>query len=137
MRQPDIVERAQCVRQVLGLDRARRLQPDPGHGFAEAAAVLGLVDRIGGGADQFDAVPGQGAVAIQFHGGIERGLAAHGRKDGIRFFPIDDGFDDLRRDRFYIGTISELRIGHDGGQVRVDQHDGVALLTQGFASLHS
>ncbi len=52
--QADIVERAQRVGQVLGLDRARRLQPDPGHGLAEAAAVFGLVDGVGGGADHLD-----------------------------------------------------------------------------------
>ena len=52
--QADLVERTQRVGQVLGLDRARRFQADPGHGLAETAAILGLVDGIGGGADHLD-----------------------------------------------------------------------------------
>src|SRR5436190_245286 len=52
--QADFIERAQRVGQRLGLDRARRLEADPGHGFAETAAILGLVDGIGSGADHLD-----------------------------------------------------------------------------------
>ncbi len=52
--QADIIERAQRIGQILGLDRARRLQPDPGHGLAKTAAILGLVDGVRGGADHLD-----------------------------------------------------------------------------------
>ena len=63
--QADRIERAQRIGQVLGLDRARRLQTDAGHGLAETAAVLGLVDRVGGGADHLDVEFCQRALLAQ------------------------------------------------------------------------
>src|SRR5207237_5261777 len=39
--------------------------------------------------------------------------------------------------RFYIGTVGELRVGHDRGRVRVHQHHPVAFLAQCLTRLHS
>ena len=120
---------------VLGLDRARRLQPDPGHGLAKTAAVLGLVDGVGGGADHLDVEFCQRALLAQRQRAVQRGLAAHGRQqrktagNDVAFL-LDDLGDDLRRDRLDIGGVGQFRIGHDGGRIGIDQDDAVALVLQ-------
>ena len=77
----------------------------------------------------------EGAVPVEFHGGIERSLPSHGGQNCVRFLPVNDRFDDLGRDRLYIGTIGELRIRHDGGRVGIDQDHLVTLFPQSFAGL--
>ena len=69
------------------------------------------------------------------HGGVEGGLAAERGQEGVGFFADDDFFDDLGGDRLDVGAVGELRVGHDGGRVGVDQDDTVALLAQGLAGL--
>ena len=133
--QADIVERPQRVGQRLGLHRARRLQPDPGHGLAETAAVLGLVDGVGGGADHLDVELGQRALPAQRQRAVQRGLSAHGRQqreaagNDVAFL-LDDLGDDLRRDRLDVGGVRQFRIGHDGRRIGIDQDDAVALVLQ-------
>ena len=51
------------------------------------------------------------------------------------FSRIDDFLDDLGGDGLDVGAVGELRVGHDGGRVGVDEDDAVALLAQGFAGL--
>ena len=132
---PILVERAQRVGQVLGLDRARRLQTDPGHGLAETAAVFRLVDGVGGGTDHLDVEFRQRALLAQRKRAVQRGLAAHGRQQRETAgkdvtFLLDDPGDDLRRDRLDIGGVGQFRIGHDGGRIGIDQDDTVALVLQ-------
>ncbi len=45
-------------------------------------------------------------------------------------FLLDDLGDDFRGYRLDVGRVSELRIGHDGGGVRVHQNDAIALVLQ-------
>ncbi len=67
---------------------------DGGHGVAEFQPVFGAVDDFGAGADQFDVVFFQDAGGGEFHGGVEGGLAAHGRQQRVGAFAGDDAFDD-------------------------------------------
>jgi hypothetical protein len=133
--QANIIERAQRVRQGLGLHRARRFQPDPVHGLAEAAAILRLVDGLGRGADHFDVEFCKRALAAQRQRAIQRGLSAHGRQqrkaagNDVAFL-LDDLGDDLGGDRLDIGRIGQFRIGHDGRRIGIDQNDTVALFLQ-------
>ena len=82
-------------------------------------------------------MPNECAVAIQLHGGVESGLAAHRGENRVRFFALEDRFDHRRSDRLDIGAIRELGIGHDRGGIRVHEHDLVAFLAQRFARLHA
>src|SRR5262249_23685038 len=41
------------------------------------------------------------------------------------------------RDRFDVGAVGKLRVGHDGGRVGVDEHDAVAFFLEGFAGLRA
>jgi hypothetical protein len=113
----------------------RRLQADPLHRLAKQFAVLGLVDRLGGGSDHGDAVLLQHPHPPQRQGAVQRGLAAHGRQQRVGAFLLDDLGDDLRRDRLDIGGVGDIGIGHDGRRVGIDQHDPVALFLEGLAGL--
>ena len=93
------------------------------HGLLELLAVLGLVDDFRPGADHLDAVLGEDAVLVQVHGGVQAGLAAEGRQQGVGPFLLDDLGDDLPGDRLDVGAVGRLRVGHDGGRVGVDQDD--------------
>ena len=50
-------------------------------------------------------------------------------------FADDDFFHGFGRDWLDVGAIGELRVGHDGGRVGVDENDAVALFLEGFAGL--
>ncbi len=120
----------------VGENRARRLQADAPHRLAEQLAVLGHVDGFRGGTDHLDAEFLQHAHLAQRQRGVQRRLAAHGgqqhqlvvRPGGVLL--LDDFGHDLRRDRLDIGGVGQLRVGHDGGRVGVDQHHPVALVLQ-------
>ena len=49
----------------------------------------------------------------------------------------DDLGDDLRRDRLDIGRVRQIRIGHDGRRIGIDQHDPVALGLERLAGLRA
>jgi hypothetical protein len=100
-------------------------------------AIFAFCDRLRVRADQFDAVPRQRAVAIQFHCGIERGLSPECGQNRVRFFALHNCLDHFRRDRLDISAIGEFRIRHDGGGIRIDQHHLVAFFAQCLARLHT
>ena len=52
--QADVLQRGERLAQRLDVMRARRLEADLGHRLAEQFAILGLVDRLRGGADHLD-----------------------------------------------------------------------------------
>lgn len=57
------------------------------------------------------------------------------RASGLFF--SDDLFDEVGSHGGDVGSVSRLRVGHDGGGVGVDEDDFVAFFSQGFASLGS
>jgi hypothetical protein len=122
------------------------VQADLQHQFLERQAVFALVDGLGLGADHFDVVPFQRAVFVQGHRGVQRGLAAERgqqhqfalRAEALPVLGLlahDDFLHAFRRDGFDVGAVGELRVGHDGGRVGVDEHDAVAFLLEGLAGL--
>ncbi len=119
----------------VGDCRARGFDADFGHRVAKFQAVLGAVDDVGLGADQLDSMPCQGTIVEKFHRGVERGLPAHGRQQGVGSLAGDDFFDDLGGDRLDVGCVGEARVSHNGGGVGVYQDDAVTLGFQGFAGL--
>ena len=77
----------------------------------------------------------QDAAPPQFHGGVQAGLAAERRQQRVGFFLLDDFLDHFGRDRFDVGGVGELGIGHDGRRIGVDQHHLKAFLAQRLAGL--
>ena len=124
---PVIGQRRAGLLHRVGDGGAGRFDADLRHGVAEFQPVLGAVDDVGLGADQFDAVPLQRAVGGELHRGVQRGLAAHGGQQRVGLLARDDLLDDLGRDRLDVGGVGEAGIGHDGGGIGVHQDDAIAL----------
>jgi len=119
----------------VGESRLWRFKADAVHCLAKQLAVLRHVDGLGAGADQFDAVALQYAFAFEGQRGVERGLSAHRRQQRIGLFLLDDLGDKIGRDRFDIGRIGKVGIGHDGRGIGIDQDDPIALVFQRLAGL--
>jgi hypothetical protein len=60
---------------------------------------------------------------------------AHGGQQRVGFLARDDLGHDLGRDRLHVGRVGQVRIGHDGGRVGIDQDHPVALFLEGLAGL--
>ena len=82
------------------------------------------------GADQLDAVAVQHAGFGQADGQVEGGLPADGGQQGLGPLALDDPLQHAGRERLDVGAVGQLRVGHDGGRVGVDQHHPVALGAQ-------
>ena len=116
------------------IDQGMRM-PGLVHRRAELLAVLGAADRGGVGADQLDPEPLQGAVLVQAHRQVQRGLAAERRQQRVGALLFDDLGHRPGQQRLDVGGGGELGVGHDRRRVRVDEDDFVALLEQHLAGL--
>ena len=76
-------------------------------------------------------------MMMQVHRSVEAGLATEGWQQGVGSFLLDDLGDHLPGDRFNVGPIRRLRIGHDRGRIRIDEDDLVALFAEGLARLRA
>ena len=101
----------------------RHFQPDADHDLLEEVAVLGFFDRAELGADQLHAEAIEHARLRKLDRQVERGLAADRRQQGVGPFALDDLLERRRGHRLDIGPICQLRVGHDGGRVRVDEDE--------------
>ena len=79
----------------------------------------------------------QHAVSSQIHGHVQAGLPAQRGQQRIRPLALDDLGHDLPSQRLDVGPVRRLRIGHDRGRIRVDQHDLVALFAERLAGLRA
>ena len=73
--------------------RLRCVEADLAHRVFEEQTVLGLLDGVDLGADQFDAVAIEHACFGEFDGEIEPGLAADGGKQSVGALSADDLFE--------------------------------------------
>ena len=112
-----------------------QIQPDALHGRLEQIAIFGFLDGRQLGPDEFHAVAVENAGFGQVNGQIQTGLAANGRQQGVRTFPFNNFFKDGPGQRFDIGPVRKIRVGHNRGRIRVDQNDAVALLFERLAGL--
>ena len=120
--------------------RLRGFAADLGDDVLEPLPVLTALDRLEIGADQFDAVAVEHAVLVQRDRGVQRGLAAESRQQRVDLVAAlgllsDDPLDERRGDRFDVGVVGELRVGHDRRRVGVDQADLQPLGTKHPAGL--
>ena len=74
-------------------------------------------------------------MSIQVHGQIQARLASEGRQQRIGPFPLDHLRQDFPSERFDIGPIRRVGVGHDGGRVGIDQDHLVVLFAEGLAGL--
>jgi len=112
-----------------------QVQADALHGRLEQITILGFLDGRQLGSDEFHSVAVEDTPFGQVNGQIQTGLAANGRQQGVRAFPLDDFFKNRPGQRLNIGPVRKIRIGHNRGRIRVDQYDAVALLFERLAGL--
>ena len=98
-------------------------------------AVLAALDDVHVAADELHAIALEHAGLGQFHGRVQARLAAEGGQARVRPLLRDDLFHEGRRNGLHVGGVGQLRVGHDGGRVRVYENDPVALLAQHLAGL--
>ena len=58
-------------------------------------------------------------------------------KQRVRTLLLDDLGDDLRRDRLDVGRVGQIRIGHDGRRIGIDENDPIALVLERLAGLRA
>ncbi len=68
---------------------------------------------------------------------IQRRLSSDRRQKCIRFFPRDNFPEVFLGQRLDVGAMRELRVGHDGRRIRIDQNDLVPLRAQRLARLRA
>ncbi len=72
---------------------------------------------------------------MESHRRIQSRLSAERGQNGLRSFSFNNASDGFRLDGFYVGSVSEFRIRHDGGGIRIHQHHFIALFLQSFDRL--
>ena len=136
-RETDLRLNFERLREVVRDTRTRGAEPDPRHRSLEFLAVLGLVDRFLGGADQLDVEFGQHAFAREVERAIQRRLSTHRRQQRVRPLAFDDFRDHRPRDRLDVGDVGHFRIGHDRRRIAVHQDHAIAFLAQRLARLRT
>ncbi len=146
-RKAELAGEVETVAQVVYERGTRNLKADADHCVFEEQAVFGFFDGFELGANELDVVALENAGVGQIDGKIESGLAADGGKESELAmarvgrehlgFDANDLFDVVVGERLDVGAVGQLGIGHDGGRVRVDEHDFVALLLEGLAGLRA
>ena len=141
----ELAGEVEAVAEVVDERGAGDVEADADHRVFEEEAVFGLLDGFELGADELDVVAVEDAGVGELDGEVEGGLAADGGQEGELAgggiggehfgFEADDFLDVLVGEGLDVGAVGELGVGHDGGRVRVDEDDLVALLLEGFAGL--
>ena len=119
----------------VGNARTRHIETDPDHCLFEKLAIFAHVDGCGLGSDHFDAVLVERAGLEERHGGIQRGLTAERRQQGVRLLADDDFFHHFRCNRLDVSAMREFRIRHDRRRIRVYEDDFVAFFFECLARL--
>ena len=101
----------------------------------EQLPVLGPLDGGGGGAQQLYVAFLQHALLFQLHGQVQAGLAADAGNDGVGALIADNLGNVFQGQGLHIDLVGNGGVGHDGGGVRVAQHNLVALFLQSQAGL--
>ena len=134
-READVGLHLACRFQIVHQHRTRRVEPDARHGAAKELAILGLVDGFPRGADHLNAEGREHPFPIQIQRAVERRLPAHRGQQRLRALLFDNLRERTPVNGLDVGGIGHIGIGHDGGGVRVGEHDPIALLAQRLAGL--
>jgi hypothetical protein len=116
---------------------ARRLDADLVEALDEEAPVLGVFDRLDGGAENAHAMALEHAAPMQFEAAVERRLAAEGEQDGIHLVLGDDPLDELRRHGDQMDPIGQPGAGLDGGDIGIDEDRLNPLFPEGLDRLRA
>ena len=123
---------------LIGRMREARLgnrEADVGHRGLEEFAILGGVDGLGPRADDLDTQSLGHAAANEFHGEIERGLAAQGGQQRVGALTLENVSQHVGVERFDVGDVGGSRIGHNRRRIRVHENDLEAIVAQHLTGL--
>ncbi len=109
----------------------RRLEREPLEHRAEAAAVLGQVDRLRRGAEQ------RHAGRLQARRELERRLAAELDDHALGLLDLDDPEHVLERERLEVEPVGGVVVRRDRLRVAVDHHRVAAGLAHGHRGVHA
>jgi hypothetical protein len=115
----------------------RHLDPEAVHRVLERLSVLAALDRVDLNADHLDVVLLQHARLCELGGEVEPGLSSEIGEQRVRLLLLDHLGHGFQGQGLDVGGIRHPRIRHDGGGVRVRQHDLVAKAAQRLAGLGS
>src|ERR1700677_96292 len=142
-RKADLAGELNAVFQIIDERRFRHIEADALHGVFKKQAGFGLLNRADLRADQMHVILFEHATIGKFNGEIEGGLSPnrwqHSKTHARRHFALDanDLGEIFAGQRLNVGAIGRLGIGHDGGRVRVGQHNLKALRLERLASLRA
>ena len=110
------------------------------HDVLEFLAVLAALDGVDVRADELHAVLFQNAEAVQLDRRVQRSLAAEGGQNSVDRvallgFAGEDAVDVAGLNRFHVGVVGKLGVGHDRRRVRVDQRHPQAFVLEHAARL--
>ena len=112
-------------------------QPDFAARIFEPQAVFGNLDRAERGANHFHFVFFEDAAFGKLDRKIQCGLPSDRGQQRMRLFLGNDFFKIFAGERFDVGSLCQLGIGHDGRGIGVNQNDFVALRAQRLARLRA
>ena len=135
--QANLLERVHAFFNRVGDGGLGVFNPQTVHRFTEKLAIFGHFNGFAVRADQLDAKFLQHAHIGHSERGVEAGLTAHGRQQGVGALFFNDFGDHFRCDGFNIRGVGQFRVGHDRGGVRVDQDHPIPFFPQRFARLRA
>ncbi len=105
------------------------------HRLFEQLAVLADPDGVDIRADHLDAELFEDSLLEQLHREVQSCLAANCRQHGVWTFFFDNCGQCLDGERFDVGLVGDLGVGHDRRRIGIDQHDLIAFLLERTAGL--
>src|SRR3954463_9456983 len=139
----DFARKLKTIFEVIDQRGFRNVEADLLHRVFKVKAVFGLLDGFNVGADQLHVVLFEHTAVGKLDGKIERSLPADGRKHSEsstrRKFTLhtNNFFQIFAGERLNVSAVGDLRIGHDGGRVRVGQHHFVSFGLERLAGLRA
>ena len=121
----------------IGHFAAGHLDPQLVHGVLELDAVLAALDGIDIDADHLHIVFLEDAGLVQLRAQVQAGLSAEVRQQSVGTLLCDDLLQTLHIQGLDVGDVRRLGVGHDGGRIRVDEHNLISELPQGLACLRA
>ena len=103
----------------------------------EQLAVLGLFDRLERRPEDLHLALLENALLGKLHGKVQARLPAQSRDDGVGTLVADDLRHVFQRQRLHVDLVGDMRVGHDGGGVRVGENHLVPLLLECQARLRT
>ena len=119
----------------IGQHGLRRFQTYALHGFAEQFTVFRHVDGFRLGTDELHIEFFEHTHFVEGECSVQCCLTTHCGKECIRPFFLDDLCNHFRCNGFDVSRVRQIRVGHDGGRIGIDEDDAITFGFEGLAGL--